>query len=253
MRNILLKICFDGTAYHGWQVQENAVTVQQTLQNAWTRICGNRDNVVGCSRTDAGVHANMYCCNIRTECETTCDKLITGLNAVLPDDIAVIDCAEVPFDFHARYDCKSKEYIYKIWNSDIKSPFLYKHTLHYKYRLDENLLNEQAKDFIGTYDYKAFCSSGSSVEDTVRTVYSASVERNGDTVVFRVEADGFLYNMVRIMVGTLLDISSSKIQKNSIKNIILSGKRENAGLTVKPEGLYLNKINYEGVIPWQKS
>lgn len=244
MRNLLLTIRFDGTAYHGWQVQENAVTVQQTLQDAFARICQSRDNVTGCSRTDSGVHANMYCCNIRTENTIECDKLVTAMNAVLPDDIAVINCCEVDYDFHARYDCRSKEYIYQIWNSANKNPFLGRYSLQHKYPLDEKMLDAQAKQYIGTYDFKAFCSAGSSVEDTVRTVKSAGVERNGDMVTFRVEADGFLYNMVRIMVGTLLDISAGKIEKDSIKDILASGDRNRAGCTARPEGLFLNKIYY---------
>lgn len=244
MRNLLLTISFDGTAYHGWQVQENAVTVQQTLQDAFEKICSTRDNVVGCSRTDSGVHANMYCCNIRTENTIACDRLVTALNAVMPRDIAALDCKEVDFDFHARYDCKSKEYIYKIWNSPNKSPFLYDYSLHYKYPLDEKFLSEQAKDFIGTHDFSAFCAAGSSVEDTVRTVMNATVEREGDMVIFRVEADGFLYNMVRIMTGTLLDIAKGRIPADSIPQIIESGSRFAAGYTAPARGLYLNNINY---------
>lgn len=244
MRNLLLTISFDGTAYHGWQVQENAVTVQQVLQDAFEKICSSRDNVVGCSRTDSGVHANMYCCNIRTENPIACDRLVTALNAVMPRDIAALDCKEVDFDFHARYDCKSKEYIYKIWNSPNKSPFLYNYALHYKYPLDAEFLSQQAKDYIGTHDFSAFCAAGSSVEDTVRTVMNASVEREGDMVIFRVEADGFLYNMVRIMTGTLLDIAKGKIPANSIPQIIESGSRFAAGYTAPARGLYLNNINY---------
>lgn len=244
MRNLLLTISFDGSAYHGWQVQDNAKTIQQTLQDGLEQILQKRDNIVGCSRTDAGVHANMYCCNLRTESEIPCSKLVSALNAVLPRDIAVSDCAEVDYEFHARYDCKSKEYIYKIYNSPIKNPFLYKYTLHYKYRLDEKMLDRQAKDFIGTYDFSAFCASGSSVESMVRTVMNASVERNGDMVIFRVEADGFLYNMVRIMVGTLIDISSGKIPQDSIKQIITSKNRFAAGQTAPAHGLYLNRIRY---------
>lgn len=244
MRNLLLTISFDGTAYHGWQVQENASTVQQTLQDALEQICSGRDNVVGCSRTDSGVHANMYCCNIRTEHSIACDKLVTALNAVLPRDIAALDCKEVDFDFHARYDCKSKEYIYRIWNSPNKNPFLYNYTLHYKYPLDEKFLDSQAKQFIGTYDFSSFCAAGSSVEDTVRTVVNASVERNGDEVVFRVEANGFLYNMVRIMTGTLIDISRGKIPEDSIPQIIEAKNRFAAGYTAPARGLYLNKIHY---------
>ena len=244
MRNLLLTISFDGTAYHGWQVQDNAVTVQQTVQDALEHICSKRDNIVGCSRTDAGVHANMYCCNVRTESLIECGKLVGALNAVLPKDIAVLDCKEVDYDFHARYDCKSKEYIYKIWNSPNKNPFLYNYSLHYKYPLDEKFLSEQAEMFVGTHCFDSFCAAGSSVEDTERTVMRACVEREGDMVIFRVEADGFLYNMVRIMVGTLIDISRGKIPPDSIDRIISAKNRAAAGYTAPAHGLYLNKINY---------
>ena len=244
MRNLLLTISFDGSAYHGWQVQDNAVTVQQTLQDALEHICGNRDNIVGCSRTDAGVHANMYCCNLRTESAIDCKKLVGALNAVLPRDIAAMDCCEVDYEFHARYDCKSKEYIYKIWNSPNKNPFLYNYSLHYKYPLDEKFLDAQAKAFIGTHHFDSFCAAGSSVADTERTVKNASVERDGDMVIFRVEADGFLYNMVRIMTGTLIDISRGKIPADSIGGIIDAKNRFAAGHTAPAHGLYLNKIFY---------
>lgn len=244
MRNLLLTLSFDGSAYHGWQVQENAVTVQQALQDAFEHICGVRDNIVGCSRTDSGVHANMYCCNLRTEHTIPCDRLVTALNAVLPRDIAVSNCEQVPFDFHARYDCTSKEYIYKIWNSPNKNPFLYDYSLHYKYLLDAEMLDGQAKQYMGEYDFASFCAAGSSVASTVRNVTNASVTRDGDMVVFTVEANGFLYNMVRIMVGTLIDISSGKIEKNSIADIIAAKDRGRAGFTAPPHGLYLNKINY---------
>ncbi len=244
MRNLLLTISFDGTAYHGWQVQENAVTVQQTLQDALEHICSKRDNVVGCSRTDSGVHANMYCCNVRTESTIECKKLVGALNAVLPEDIAAIDCKEVDYGFHARYDCKSKEYIYKIWNSKNKNPFLHNYSLHYKYPLDAEFLDRQAKAFIGTHRFDSFCAAGSSVEDTERTVMNAAVERDGDMVIFRVEANGFLYNMVRIMVGTLIDISRGRIPADSIDKIIGAENRSAAGYTAPAHGLYLNKINY---------
>ena len=244
MRNLLLTISFDGSAYHGWQVQDDAVTVQQTLQDALEHICGNRDNIVGCSRTDAGVHANMYCCNLRTESAIDCKKLVGALNAVLPRDIAAMDCCEVDYEFHARYDCKSKEYIYKIWNSPNKNPFLYNYSLHYKYPLDEKFLDAQAKAFIGTHHFDSFCAAGSSVADTERTVKNASVERDGDMVIFRVEADGFLYNMVRIMTGTLIDISRGKIPADSIGGIIDAKNRFAAGHTAPAHGLYLNKIFY---------
>ena len=162
----------------------------------------------------------------------------------MPRDIAAVNCREVDFDFHARYDCKSKEYIYKIWNSPNKNPFLYNYSLHYKYPLDEKFLSEQAKAFIGTHKFDSFCAAGSSVADTERTVMNAAVERDGDMVIFRVEANGFLYNMVRIMTGTLIDISRGKIPENSIDKIILAQNRFAAGHTAPAHGLYLNKIYY---------
>lgn len=244
MRNLLLTLSFDGTAYHGWQVQENALTVQQTLQDALEHICGVRDNIVGCSRTDSGVHANMYCCNLRTEHTIPCERLTAALNAVLPKDIAVSACREVPYDFHARYDCTSKQYIYKIWNSPNKNPFLYNYSLHYKYPIDAEMLDSQARLYVGEYDFSSFCASGSSVVSTVRNVTNAGVARDGDMLVFTVEANGFLYNMVRIMVGTLIDISSGKLEKDTIGDIIAAKNRAFAGFTAPAHGLYLNKVNY---------
>ncbi len=244
MRNLLLTLKFDGREYHGWQVQKNAVTVQQTLQDVIEKILKKREPVIGCSRTDSGVHANIYCCSIKTDNQIPCERFVAALNATLPYNIAILDCYEVPQDFHARYDCKSKQYIYKIYNAQTRDPFLHGYALHYKYTLDVDMLNIQAKDFIGTYDYIGFCGSKSGVKTTIRTVKDASVERFGDLVVFTVEADGFLYNMVRIMVGTLLEIAQGKIKEGSIKNIIESKDRTKAGFTAPPCGLYLNKIFY---------
>ena len=238
MKNILLTLKFDGTNYHGWQVQSNAVTVQQTLQDAVETVFGKRENVVGCSRTDAGVHANKYCCKMSSS------KIVSALNANLPNDIAVTDCKDVPLEFHARYDCKSKEYLYKIWNSQVRDPFLNNYTLHYKYPIDTELLSNEAKAFLGTHDYIGFCAAGNSVKDTVRTVGRFDVSRDGDLVVFTVEANGFLYNMVRIMTGTLLYISQGKIAAGELPNIINSKNRFLAGPTAPPTGLYLNDVKY---------
>lgn len=244
MRNLLFTISYCGTNYHGWQVQNNAVTVQQTVQDAVEKILQKRENIVGCSRTDAGVHANMYCFNMKTDSVIPCEKLVSAFNAMLPDDISVKDCVEVNDNFHARYDCKEKEYKYLILNSNIRNPFYSGRALLYPFKLDELFLNEQAKQFIGKYDFSSFCNAGSSVEDTVRNVKNASVVRNGDFIEFTVSADGFLYNMVRIMVGTLLDISSGKIPENTIREIIFSKDRNMAGSTAPACGLYLNKVVY---------
>lgn len=244
MRNLRLWLKYNGTAYHGWQIQDNADTVQGQLERAIEQIFCEKISVNGCSRTDAGVHANEFCCNFRTEKELGSDTVVRALNAKLPLDIVVLKCQEVFPDFHARFDAKAKEYIYKIWNSEVRNPFLLDTVYQYKYKLDEEKLDKAAKAFIGTYDYKAFCASGSTVQDTVRTIFDASVTREGDMVVFRVMGNGFLYNMVRIMVGTLIYINEGKINENDIRDIILSGDRTKAGKTVSPEGLYLNKVFY---------
>lgn len=244
MKNILITLMFDGTAYHGWQVQENAQSVQQTVQDAIEKILGKRESIVGCSRTDSGVHANMFCCNMRTESNIAPEKLKKALNAVLPPDISVKNCGEVPYQFHARYDCISKEYKYLLVNSDYKNPFYSNRAFFYPYRIDNEMLNKEIKDFIGIHDFSAFCASGSSVDDKVREIKNAEVRRNGEIVEFIFEADGFLYNMVRIMVGTLLEINEGKIKRGSIPQIIESKNRNNAGLTAKSCGLYLNRVNY---------
>lgn len=244
MKNILITLMFDGTAYHGWQVQNNALTVQQALQDAIEKILGRRESIVGCSRTDSGVHANMFCCNMRTDKDITPEKLKKALNAILPPDISVKSCGEVPYQFHARYDCVSKEYKYILLNSDYKNPFYKDRAMYYPYHIDEELLNREVKSFIGIHDFSAFCASGSSVEDKVRQIKNAGVRRNGDIIEFVFEADGFLYNMVRIMVGTLLEVNEGKIKKGSIPEIIESKDRNNAGITAKACGLYLNRVNY---------
>lgn len=244
MKNILITLMFDGSAYHGWQVQENARTVQQTLQDTIEKILGRRESVVGCSRTDSGVHANMFCCNMRTENNIAPEKLKKALNALLPPDIAVKNCGEVPYQFHARYDCISKEYKYLLFNSDYRNPFYENRALFYPYHIDDEMLSKEAKSFIGIHDFSAFCAAGSSVDDKVREVKNAEVRRDGDLVEFIFEADGFLYNMVRIMVGTLLGINEGKIKKGAIPDIIKSKDRKTAGMTASPEGLYLNRVNY---------
>ena len=245
MRNIRLTLKYDGSAFHGWQFQPNCITVEEELKKACERILGEKVKLHSCSRTDTGVHANMFCCNFKTESDRTTDKLISGLNAVLPETVCVYAADEMPLDFHSRYDCKGKEYVYIIWNAKYRNPFLRGRALHYPFELDEKLLDTQAKAFIGTHDFSAFCASGSSVQNKVRTIYDCSVKRDGEKVIFTVKGDGFLYNMVRIMLGTLLDINEGKIAKDTIPDIILSCKRERAGVTAKPQGLYLNHVYYE--------
>lgn len=245
MRNLLFTISFKGTRYHGFQVQKNALTVCEVFQNAVEKVVGRREDIKGCSRTDSGVHANHYCISMKTVCMIPCDRLVCAINCRLPDDIAVLSCREVPEDFHARYSCKKKRYIYKIDNSEIKSPFLEGLAFRYRYPIDEKLLDQAAKAFLGTHDFKAFCSTGSKVEDTVRTIYRCDVHREGRLVIVTVEGNGFLYNMVRIMVGTLLHVARGAIAPNEIGAIIDAGDRRRAGKTAPAHGLYLDEIFYE--------
>lgn len=245
MRNILLTISYDGKAYHGWQIQHNALAVQQVFQEALEKIIGSNYSVKGCSRTDSGVHANMYCISVITEHQIPAERLKCALNRFLPLDIAVLSSEEVSLDFHARYSCKSKEYIYKIWNSGERNPFLNGYALHYRYKLDENQLNRAAQAYIGKHDFTSFCTLDKREKgDLTRDVKSFSVTRDGNMVTMKVEADGFLYNMVRIMVGTLLRVAQGKIDENAIESIIEAKDRRMAGPTAPACGLYLNKVNY---------
>lgn len=243
-RNILLYLRYDGTSYHGWQLQNNAVTVQQKVNEAVNGVFNENINVNGCSRTDAGVHANMFCCNFKTDKLIPQNRIPNAVNSYLPPDISVFKATDVSENFHARFSCKSKEYVYRIYNSDIRNPFYENRALLYRDFLDTGMLNEQACQIAGFHDFASFCSSGGSVSDTHRTVYSANVYRNGDIVEFKIHGDGFLYNMVRIAVGTLLDISKGKLPKNSIPDILESCNRDCAGVTAPPHGLYLEHVYY---------
>lgn len=244
MRNLLVEISYDGSHYHGWQIQKNAVTVQEIFQNAVEKVFCSRPDLKGCSRTDSGVHANSYFVSFKTDKKIEVERVVTALNTYLPKDIAVLCCKEADDDFHARYSVKTKEYIYKLYNGKIRNPFYNHYAYHYRYPIDADYLNSEAKAFIGTHDFSGFCSANSGVEDTVRTVKNFEVFRKDDMVYFKVEANGFLYNMVRIMVGTLLFVNEEKIKQGELKTVIESKNRKMAGKTAPPDGLYLNKINY---------
>lgn len=245
LKNLLLTISYDGRNFHGWQIQQNALTVQEVLQNALEKIVGSDYDIKGCSRTDSGVHANMYCVSLKTSHPIEPVRLKSALNRWLPLSVAVLDCKQAEDDFHARYSCKSKEYIYKIWNTEVRNPFLDGYALHYRYKLDEEMLNKAAQAYVGKHDFTSFCTLDSREKgDMTRNVKAFSVTREGDLVTMKVEADGFLYNMVRIMVGTLLKIQQGKIPADGILDIINKKDRKYAGPTAQACGLYLNKVNY---------
>ncbi len=244
MRNFKVTIWYCGSAYHGWQIQNNSLTIQEIFQKCLSDLLDTPTAVNGCSRTDAGVHAREYVLNFTTDSTITCRGIVFGMNSRLPDDIGVKSCEEVPLDFHARFDCKGKEYEYLIHNSEYKNPFYMNTAYRSWYPIDEKKLDRAAKDFIGEHDFKAMCSAECTKDNTVRTIKSFDVHRQGDMVTFTVSGDGFLYNMVRIMVGTLLFINEGKLEQGDIPRIIQSRDRTRAGRTVPPQGLYLNKVFY---------
>ena len=239
---ILLKLSYLGTNYHGWQVQPNGTTVQEVLQNALESLYQMRPGVTGCSRTDAGVHANEFFCHYDAQRFIPCDNIIAALNTALPHDISVTECRYVEDDFHSRYSAKGKEYVYKIYNRKAPNPFLADRSWHIARKLDISKMNTFAHGLIGKFDFVGFSSSGRTVTDTVRTIYDCSVELQDDIITVKISADGFLYNMVRIIVGTLVDVSDGKIDCNDAAAIINSKDRSKAGVTAPPHGLFLNKV-----------
>lgn len=244
-RNLLIRLSYDGARYHGWQIQENALTVQQVFQEALGRITGLAEDIKACSRTDTGVHARDFCVSVKTQSPTPPERLLAALNHYLPQDVAVRSVEEVPLSFHARYSCKGKEYVYQIWNHPVRNPFLPGRALHYWYPLEEDLLDRAAKGYVGRHDFTSFCTLDKRERgDLSRTVTQARVTREGDMVLFTVAADGFLYNMVRIMVGTLLRVQQGKLAPEDIPGVLAAQDRRAAGPTAPAWGLYLNRVFY---------
>lgn len=245
MKNLVFRCCYDGNGFYGFQVQPHHRTVAGELGRALSDLFGEETKVVGCSRTDSGVHAKEFFFSVKTNSTIPCENIVRALNTMLPCEIGVFDCTEMPPDFHPRFDCTRKTYSYHIWNSRQPNPFLRGRALFYPYPLDEVLLNEAARQFLGEHDFSAFMSSGSQVKDRVRTVLESAVHREGQEVLFTVCATGFLYNMVRIMVGTLLEVSEGKISLSDIAGILKSKDRHTAGRTAPADGLYLERVYYD--------
>lgn len=243
MKKLLLTVRYDGTRFHGWQVQPNGLTVQQVLQDAVERITGIRSPLTGCSRTDAGVHALRFYCTTDLPKQSP-REFCKALNAVLPHDVAVLSAQEVGEAFHPRYSARGKRYVYRIWNGAARDPFQQPYALHVRSPLNEAAMNETAALFMGTHDFSAFCSAGGAVEDKVRTITRAEVTRQGDLVTYIVEGNGFLYNMVRIMVGTLLDVQNGRLTNDDVRRALESGDRGAAGVTAPPQGLFLDDVWY---------
>lgn len=244
MKNIKITLSYDGTSYHGFQIQNNARTIQQTVQEALGTITGEQVKLTGCGRTDAGVHAVCYTANFCTESSIPPDKVYLALNSALPDDIVCTSSCETSMDFHAKNSAKKKHYTYKILNSALPDPFMRNRAWHCRGALDTDRMARAARAFEGTHDFIGFASSGFSVKTTVRTIYSLDVARSGNIITIDAVGNGFLYNMVRIIAGTLMFVGCGRINADDMENIIASCDRTRAGITAPPQGLYLTEVVY---------
>lgn len=251
MRNILLTIEYDGTNFCGWQRQSNFRTVQGEVENALSIVAGKPVEIDGTSRTDSGVHAKAQCATLILEDGgIPTENIPRAVNDILAfdklegiSDVRIVSAKEMPEGFHARHDAKGKRYIYKIYNAKEKSPFRRTQFYQVTKELDLNAMKKAASYIVGTHDFKSFETSGSTVhESTVRTVYKLNVDKDGETITVSIEGDGFLYNMVRIIVGTLVEVGLHKIEADDVKDIVESKDRSKAGHTAPPQGLYLDEV-----------
>jgi tRNA pseudouridine38-40 synthase len=244
--NYKITIAYDGRNYNGFQRQKNAVGVQNVLESALLELTGQNIEIDGCSRTDTGVHAREFVFSFQADLKLSENRIVTGLNHFLPGDIAVSGAEIVPEDFHARYSCKGKAYEYLLYNSRNRNPFY--DGLAHLYGVpitDINALTAAGKVLVGTHDFRSFCGSNGLRENTVRTIYDFSIEKTDENLfVFRISGDGFLYNMIRIIVGTLLEINEGKRSPDSMQGILEAKNRKAAGRTAPAEGLYLTRVFY---------
>ena len=241
---IKLTIEYDGTAYAGWQRQENALAVQQVIEEALTKLTRARVVIAGASRTDAGVHALGQTAHFDTESRIPPDKYAFALNTMLPADIRIRKSEAVSEDFHARFSNKGKRYRYLIYQSPHAGALNRNTHAHVIYPLDDEKMRRELTALIGTHDFAAFAASGSGVKDTVRTIYSASLTRRGDELELLVEGSGFLYNMVRIIAGTLISVGAGRLEEGAFARAIQSGNRLDLGVTAPAHGLTLMEVYY---------
>lgn len=245
MRNIKLTIEYDGTNYHGWQIQKNAVTVQEIIEEAASRLLGCSTGITGCSRTDVGVHAYGQVAHFFTESTIPAEKFSYALNNLLPEDIVINKSEEVPLDFHARYSSEGKKYRYLIHNFAHQSALLRHRACHIRPPLHFENMQKAAEYFKGEHDFAAFQATGGQVRSTVREIYDISLRKREDNLMaLEVSGNGFLYNMVRIIAGTLIYVGMGKIDALEIPGIISGLDRTKAGKTAPAQGLYLVEVFY---------
>lgn len=244
MRNILLTIEYDGTNYFGWQKQPNKKTIQGVIEQAIKKITGEDVKLVGSGRTDAGVHALGQRANFKTNSKIPTEKFPLALNSVLPNDISIKDAKEVSLEFSARYSAKQKTYKYLIYNHKTRPAILRNYVYHFPYDLDIPSMQQSCEYFIGEYDFSSFCSSGSETNSKIRRIYDCYLTFEDNCIAIYITANGFLYNMARIIAGTIIDVGTGKIKPTDIPLIIESKDRNKAGKTLPPWGLYLVDVVY---------
>lgn len=246
MNNYRLTIQYDGSRYKGWQrlgTEEN--TIQGKLEDVISRMTGEKTELIGCSRTDAGVHALAQVANFKTEKDISEAEIISYLNHYLPNDISVIDVTKVSPDFHARYLAKDKTYLYRIWNMNFPNPFMRKYSMHVEQHLNIEEMENGASFFLGEHDFTAFSNAKSKKKSMVREIYSIEITKNDAFVFIRIRGNAFLYNMVRRMVGTLIEIGLGRKKAEDIPDILNSKERNQTGTMAEACGLYLESINYK--------
>ena len=244
MRNLRLDICYDGTRYRGWQRLPGAEqTIQGKLEQTLSRILGEEIEISGSGRTDAGAHAVGQVANFHCESSMACEEVLSQLRRYLPEDIGIYSCKEVSPRFHARLNAKNKTYRYRVWNSDAPCVFARRFVYVLPETLDLDAMRQAAAQFLGEHDFSAFCANKKMKKSTVRRIDELQIHRDGNELVFTVTGDGFLYNMVRIMVGTLLEVGQGKRRVSDIP-ALFGGKREDAGYLVPAQGLCLMEVNY---------
>ena len=241
----LLTLRFVGTKYKGWQAQVGGPQTVQTVMNAALfAIFKTQIDITGCSRTDSGVHALKYFAHVKTPTKIDNERLVLALNAHLPEDISVIGCIDVSEDFHARYSVKSKTYLYKFDLSKTQDVFLKERAFWVKGKIDIEKMRQAAQVFVGKHDFAACCKAKSCPEDSVRVVHRVEVKRNESTVEFRINADGFLHNMVRIIGGIVLSCGLSKLSVLEVEKFLKAAKHESLAQTLPAHGLYLEEVEY---------
>ena len=244
MKRVKLIVAYDGTNYHGWQTQPNAVTIEEVLNHHLSELLKEEIKVIGASRTDAGVHALGNVAVFDTSARMPADKISYALNTRLPEDIRIQDSCEVPSDFHPRFQKTTKTYEYRILNRRFPDPTRRLNSFFYYYPLDVVKMQEASLYLVGEHDFKSFCATTAVVETTVRTIYELTVSRQEDIITIRVTGNGFLYNMVRIIAGTLLQAGMGMIEPEEIKTILAAKERSAAGPTAPAQGLTMIGIEY---------